>query len=70
MFPVFNVEWSVAEAAAQEMKTGTSCPLPDINGNPIKGEDYAALSACAMAMAQHGTQLEGRVWRPRLTGTS
>ena len=55
MFPLFNVEWSVVEAEAQEMKTGTSCPLPDINGDPIKGEDYAALSACAIAMAQHGT---------------
>jgi len=55
MFPVFNAEWSVAEAAAQEKKTGTSCPLPDINGNPIKGMNYTALSACATAFAQHGT---------------
>ena len=55
MFPVFNAEWSVAEGAAQEKKTGTSCPLPDINGNPIKGMNYAALSACATAFAQHGT---------------
>ena len=57
MFPTFNVEWSVEEAKAQEASTRgtTSCPLPDINGNTIKGEDYAALSACAIAFAQHAT---------------
>src|SRR5207248_662169 len=55
MFPTFNVEWSVAEAAAQEKKTGTSCPLSNGNGNLIKGMNYVALSACAAAFAQHGT---------------
>src|SRR6266702_1287407 len=63
MFPTFNVEWSVEEAKAQEAHTGgtTSCPLPDINGNTITGEDYASLSACAIAFAQHATAPHARL---------
>jgi hypothetical protein len=52
MFPVFNVEWSVAEAQAQEgMTPGQSCVLP---GQP-DGTTDAALQACATAQADHAT---------------
>jgi hypothetical protein len=52
MWPVFNVEWSVAEAQAQESMTpGQSCILP---GQP-DGTTDAALQACATAQANHAT---------------
>jgi hypothetical protein len=50
MFPVFNVEWSVAEAIAQQNATpGQSCFLPD----QPNGTSDAALQACATAQANH-----------------
>ena len=50
MFPVFNVEWSVAEAQAQQQATpGQSCLLP---GQP-NGTSDAALQACATAQANN-----------------
>jgi hypothetical protein len=62
MFPVFNVEWSVAEAEEQrEMTPGQSCLLP---GQP-NGTSDAALQACATAQANHatapGAELEAEV---------
>jgi len=67
MFPIFNIEWSKVEAIAQTTATGgaTSCIVPDVNGNPIKGTDDAALLACATAQAKHalepGAKLEADV---------
>jgi hypothetical protein len=56
MFPVFNVEWSVAEATTSPSNLpGSTCPLPDLGGNLITGTNYSALLACATAQAQHGT---------------
>jgi hypothetical protein len=52
MFPTFNVEWSVAEAQAQQMATGQSCPVPA----PLNGTSPAALQACASAQADHAEQ--------------
>jgi hypothetical protein len=50
MFPVFNAEWSVVEAQAQQQTTpGQSCLLP---GQP-NGTSDAALQACATAQANH-----------------
>ena len=50
MFPVFNVEWSVAEAQAQQMMTpGQSCLIP----GPPDGTSDADLQACATAQANH-----------------
>jgi hypothetical protein len=50
MFPVFNVEWSVAEAQAQQMMTpGQSCLIP----GPPNGTSDADLLACATAQANH-----------------
>jgi hypothetical protein len=52
MFPLFNVEWSVAEAQAQQLATpGQSCFVP---GAP-NGTSDAALQACARAGADHAT---------------
>jgi hypothetical protein len=48
MFPVFNAEWSVAEAQSQTTP-GQSCLLP---GQP-NGTSDAALQACATALANH-----------------
>lgn len=50
MFPVFNVEWSVAEANNQGNETpGQTCPVP---ASP-NGNSDAALQACATAQANH-----------------
>jgi hypothetical protein len=49
MFPVFNVEWSKAEALAQQPPTG-GCLLP---GVVPSGTEDAALRACAKAQADH-----------------
>jgi hypothetical protein len=50
MFPLFNVEWSVAEAQAQlQLTPGQSCFVPA----PLNGTDDAALQACATAGADH-----------------
>lgn len=50
MFPIFNVEWSLAEAIAQQQATpGQSCLLP---GQP-NGTSDAALQACATAQANN-----------------
>ena len=52
MFPLFNVEWSVAEAQAQQQATpGQSCFVP----GPPTGTSDAALQACATAGADHAT---------------
>jgi hypothetical protein len=57
MFPVFNVEWSIAEATSSGSGNlpGSSCPLRDLGGNLIMGTNYSALLACATAFAQHAT---------------
>lgn len=62
MFPVFNVEWSVAEAQAQQKMTpGQSCVIP----GPPNGTSDADLLACATAQANHaldvGASLEADV---------
>ncbi len=49
MFPIFNVEWSKAEALAQQPPTG-GCVLP---GVVPSGTEDAALRACAKAQADH-----------------
>jgi hypothetical protein len=50
MFPLFNVEWSAAEAQAQlKLTPGQSCLL---RGQPV-GTSHAALHACASAQANH-----------------
>ena len=50
LFPVFNVEWSVAEAQAQQKMTpGQSCLIP----GPPDGTSDADLLACATAQANH-----------------
>jgi hypothetical protein len=49
MFPLFNVEWSVAEARAN----GNACIVP---ASP-SGTSHAALQACATAQANHATAL-------------
>jgi hypothetical protein len=50
MFPLFNVEWSAAEAQAQlKLTPGQSCLL---RGQPV-GTSHAALQACASAQANH-----------------
>jgi hypothetical protein len=52
MFPIFNAEWSIVEAQAQQQTTpGQSCILP---GQP-NGTSDAALQACATAQADHAT---------------
>jgi hypothetical protein len=57
MFPLFNVEWSVAEAQAN----GNACIVP---ASP-SGTSDAALQACATAQANHatapGAELEAEV---------
>lgn len=60
MFPIFNVEWSVAEAEAQLQATigESSCLVPDSNGNFITGTSDAALQACATAQANHATNAD------------
>jgi hypothetical protein len=51
LFPVFNAEWSAAEAAAQAMTTPTdTCFVPLPPGSP-SGTSDAALRACAIAQA-------------------
>lgn len=62
MFPVFNVEWSVAEAQAQQMVTPTqSCLIPGLPN----GTSDADLLACATAQANQavgmGASLEADV---------
>jgi len=64
LFPVFNVEWSVAEAQAQQKMTpGQSCVIP----GPPNGTSDADLLACATAQANHaldvgiGASLEAKV---------
>ena len=53
LFPVFNVEWSVAEANIQGNQTpGQTCLVP----TQPNGTDYAALRACATAQANNATQ--------------
>jgi hypothetical protein len=54
MFPVFNVEWSVAEAESTLASPGaiSSCVIPD---PAITSTDDAALLACASLQADHGT---------------
>lgn len=49
MFPVFNAEWSKAEALAQQPPTG-GCLLP---GVVPSGTEDAALRACVKAQADH-----------------
>jgi hypothetical protein len=57
MWPVFNVEWSVAEATSSSSGNlpGSTCPLRDLDGNLIMGTNDSALLACATAFAQHAT---------------
>ena len=54
MFPVFNTEWSAAEAEGALAAPGaiSSCVIPDPT---ITGTDDAALLACASLQADHGT---------------
>jgi hypothetical protein len=55
LFPIFNAEWSVIEAKAQDQSTpGNTCIVPDINGHPITATTQKALRACAIAQANHG----------------
>jgi hypothetical protein len=64
MFPLFNVEWSVAEAQLQQGSTGQSCFVPGVPS----GTDYAALLACATAGADHATRA-GAVLAADVDGT-
>lgn len=50
MFPVFNTEWSQAEALATNSQTG-ACFVNGVNGKPITGTDFKALSDCAKTQA-------------------
>jgi len=68
MFPVFNFEQSVAEAEANGdvPRPGSTCPLYDVNGKLITGEDYDSLLRCAQAFTQRvltqpGVSLGARV---------
>jgi hypothetical protein len=55
MFPVFNAEWSVAEAQAQQMVTPTqSCLIPD----QPNGTSDADLLACATAQANQALDVD------------
>lgn len=54
MFPVFNAEWSQAEAAAQFQLTGSICFINGVNGKPITGTDFKALSDCAKTQVFKG----------------
>jgi len=53
LIPVFNAEWSAAEAAA----SGNGCFIPV----PTGGTSEAALRACARAQVSHATTLEASI---------
>jgi hypothetical protein len=59
MFPVFNAEWSQAEAVAQVPVYGTNCLINGVNKKPIFGTDFKALSGCAKTQVFRGLPSAG-----------